>query len=237
MCWAAVSQPLSRSPSEAVSFCSSPGFTSFVQLVVVHSSEVFVYVYLSHQLWIQMPTWGLAFYDNVFIFSQWPEEPPSNQHSWEAQGFHLSCLLILRIPAKCSLLWRAMFACRRECKAKRFINSVAPVTASGPSPPALRSSYEGKGLHSTEPAPSTVDQEPFSHLHTFACQEDRIHASSHTHVSPSRLTLIMSRTAIPGKPFQPQDTFAHSSCAPTLDSSDRWSVSSTKLADFSRCSA
>lgn len=161
---------------------------------------------------------------------------PSNQHSWEAQGFRLSCLLILRIPAKCSLLWRAMFACRRECKAKRFINSVGPVTTSGPAPPALRSSYEGKDLHSTEPAPSAVDQEPFSHLHTLVCWEDRTHASSHTHVSPSMLTLVMSRTAIPGKPSQPRDTFAHSSCAP-LDSSYRWSVSSTKLADFSRGSA
>lgn len=87
---------------------------------------------------------------------------PSNQHGWEAQGFHLSCLLILRIPAKHSLLGRAVFACRRrECKTKRFINSAAPLTASGPSPSALRSSYEGKGLHSTEPAPSSVDQEPF----------------------------------------------------------------------------
>lgn len=30
----------------------------------------------------------------------------SNQHSWETQGLHLSCLLILRMPAKCLLLWR-----------------------------------------------------------------------------------------------------------------------------------
>lgn len=75
-----------------------------------------------------------------------------------------------------------------------------------------------------------------SHLHTFVCWEDRIQASSHTRVSPSVLTLVMSRTAIPGKPSQPPDTFAHSSWAPTLDSPYRWSVCSTKLADFSPCS-
>lgn len=42
------------------------------------------------------------------------EGAPSGQHSWESQGFHLSCLLILRMPAKCSSLGGAVFARSRN---------------------------------------------------------------------------------------------------------------------------
>lgn len=40
-------------------------------------------VHLSHQIGFKLQPVPLYFYDNVFIFSQWPKKPPSNQHSWE----------------------------------------------------------------------------------------------------------------------------------------------------------
>ena len=46
---------------------------------------------------------------------------PSGQHSWESQGFHLSCLLILRMPAKCFLLWRGCICTLEKQKAQCLI--------------------------------------------------------------------------------------------------------------------
>ena len=49
------------------------------------------------------------------------EGAPSGQHSWESQGFHLSCLLILRMPAKCFLLWRVCICTLEKQKAQCLI--------------------------------------------------------------------------------------------------------------------
>ena len=49
------------------------------------------------------------------------EGAPSGQHSWESQGFHLRCLLILRMPAKCFLLWRGCICMLKKQKAQCLI--------------------------------------------------------------------------------------------------------------------
>lgn len=99
----------------ALSFCSSVVTLSSSRFGVAHSSEVFVCVYFCHTKSGFTLQPGAYFCDSVFIFSQGPGEPRSHQHSWEAQGFHLSCLLILRTPAKCSLLWRCCI-CRQKTR-------------------------------------------------------------------------------------------------------------------------
>lgn len=49
------------------------------------------------------------------------EGAPSGQHSWESQRFHLRCLLILRMPAKCFLLWGCCICTLEKQKAQCLI--------------------------------------------------------------------------------------------------------------------
>lgn len=142
---------------------------------------------ICHTNLIQTPTWGLAFCDNVFIFSQWPGEPQAVSTAGKPRGFisvvHSS---LESLPG--SLLWRAM---QKRVQDEVLHQLCCPSYCAWAlsTSPAVQLRGEGPAFHRACPKlcrPRTVS--PFAHVCVSGgqdtCELTYPCVSAHAHTRP-----------------------------------------------------
>lgn len=142
---------------------------------------------------------------------------PSNQHSSETQGLHLSCLLILRMPAKCLLLWRGcVHVLKNGVWGLVFHQLQFPILCLIHSPPNPSSSQERKDVYSTDPFPKLCSLRMVSCVHLCLSVGRIGYMWAHVPVYPQNTHSPLIKDCDAVKSSKPSKHGCHSSFVPSL---------------------
>lgn len=212
--------PPSKSPPFPwpCSLCSSRALHDSAWFTPVESSLVCTSV--TPNLDSNSNTGPLYFCDNVFIFTQWPEEPQAISIAGKPGSFTSVVYSPLESLPNVYSFGGAVFACwknrvKAQCLIHLRFRLLLCLTHLPPSPVFQRG---GKDVYSTKPLPKLCRlRTVFSVAHVFMCGQYRICTGIHTRGVPSMLAPLVSQTVTPVKPSQPRRRSCPLSlCVPTL---------------------